>query len=112
MLRGLVESCLYNFLGYGNLNGNTWFLGVEEGGAEIWRFQKKTLEESLALRRDFNLLWIFDMYGRTCMAYHWRILKDQQPGVLWLLFCCSFQGMTPDSESIRRYVFEDKMLVS
>ena len=33
----LVRSCLYNWLGYGNLNGETWFIGTEEGGADIWR---------------------------------------------------------------------------
>ena len=41
----LVPSCLYNWLGYGNPNGQVWFIGTEEGGAEIWRQQTKTLEE-------------------------------------------------------------------
>jgi len=51
----LVPSCLYNWLGYGNLHGHVWFIGTEEGGAEIWRQQTKTLEESLNIRSHFNL---------------------------------------------------------
>jgi hypothetical protein len=31
----LIQSCLYNWLGYGILNGMVWFVGMEEGGAEI-----------------------------------------------------------------------------
>jgi hypothetical protein len=51
----LVRSCLYNWLGYGNLNSRIWFIGTEEGGYEIWRAKTKTLEESLALRSKFEL---------------------------------------------------------
>jgi hypothetical protein len=53
--RQLVEACLYNFLGYGNINGRYWFIGTEEGGAEIWRpgIGTKTHEESLSVRKSF-----------------------------------------------------------
>jgi len=44
----LVEPCLYNFLGYGNLDSPVWFIGVEEGGAEVWRKETLTLEDSAA----------------------------------------------------------------
>ena len=47
--------CLYNFLGYGNLDSPVWFVGVEEGGAEIWRNQTLSLEESLRLRPQYSL---------------------------------------------------------
>jgi len=55
----LVRSCLYNWLGYGNLNGKIWFIGTEEGGAEIWRQSTKTLEESLKLRSSYNIAMDF-----------------------------------------------------
>lgn len=41
----LVKSCLYNWIGYGNINSPIWFIGIEEGGAEIWREKTQTLEE-------------------------------------------------------------------
>ena len=56
-MRKKIEGCLYNWLGYGNLNGNIWFLGTEEGGAEIWRkgIKTQTLESSLGIRSEFEL---------------------------------------------------------
>jgi hypothetical protein len=50
-----VKPCLYNRPGYGNLDGPLWFVGVEEGGAEVWRYQTLTLEESLRLRAGYRL---------------------------------------------------------
>ena len=53
--RDIVTLCPYNHLGYGNLDGPVWFVGVEEGGAEIRRCQTLTLEESLRLRAGYEL---------------------------------------------------------
>ena len=69
MNRKTIEPCLYNFLGYGNLNGSTWFWALKRSGAEIWRF-KLTLEESWPCGVVLTLLWISAMYGRNCMEYH------------------------------------------
>ena len=55
----LVRSCLYNWLGYGNPNGVVWFVGTEEGGAEIWRIPTQTLEQSLMKRSTFSLAMDF-----------------------------------------------------
>jgi hypothetical protein len=33
MENDLIEACLNNWLGYGNINSPIWFLGIEEGGA-------------------------------------------------------------------------------
>ncbi|MEO8398587.1 MAG: hypothetical protein ABI550_02100 [Ignavibacteriaceae bacterium] len=54
-LENLSKECLYNWLGYGKINSPIWFIGTEEGGAEIWRKKTKTLEESLRIRQSFNL---------------------------------------------------------
>ncbi|MBL1213154.1 MAG: hypothetical protein HND52_07355 [Ignavibacteriae bacterium] len=51
----LVRQCLFNWLGYGNLHGSIWFIGTEEGGAEIWRQKTKTIQESLEIRKKFKL---------------------------------------------------------
>ena len=72
--REQVAPCLYNWLGYGNLNSPWWFMGTEEGGAEIWRKQKMTgqpdlsIAESLRLRSGFALSMDFpkvweELYG-------------------------------------------------
>jgi len=112
LYRKSIEPCLYNFLGYGNLNGSTWFLGAEEGGAEIWRFSKLTVDESLSLRSQFKLAMDFrhvweDLYGIPLDNFKgpttWRYMAA---------FLLSMQGITPDTESVRRYVFEDKKLGS
>lgn len=47
----IVEACLYNWLGYGNIGGRVWFIGTEEGGAEIWKQKTVSLEESLKIRQ-------------------------------------------------------------
>lgn len=60
--RELVHKCLYNWLGYGNPNGKYWFIGTEEGYAEIKDEGNKnkdnsrllTLEESLTIRSGFD----------------------------------------------------------
>ena len=70
MTTELINQCLYNWLGYGNLNGDLWFIGIEEGGAEIWRDRIATLsiEDSLRERSRFHLSCSFsevweDVYG-------------------------------------------------
>lgn len=54
-MRELVDPCLYNWLGYGNINSPIWFIGTEEGGAEIWRNKTLSLEQSLKIRASFEL---------------------------------------------------------
>lgn len=115
--RQLVEACLYNFLGYGNINGRYWFIGTEEGGAEIWRLgiKTKTLEESLSLRESFkqsmDLRHVYeDLYGIP--------LKDIRGPTVWryiAAFLLYAEGCSSDEEirtEIHRFVFKDKRLGS
>jgi hypothetical protein len=55
-MKDLIDKCLYNWIGYGNYNGDVWFIGMEEGGAEIWRegIATLTLEELEPLRKVKN----------------------------------------------------------
>ena len=67
----LVRSCLYNWLGYGNLDAETWFVGMEEGGAEVWRKPEKplSLEASLAIRATFKPAMDFQKVWRKLYGY-------------------------------------------
>lgn len=69
--RSLIRNCLYNWLGYGKLDAETWFVGMEEGGAEVWRKPEKplSLEESLAKRTSFDLAMDFQKVWRTMYGY-------------------------------------------
>jgi hypothetical protein len=108
----IVRSCLYNWLGYGNLNGTVWFIGTEEGGAEIWRQATQTLESSLnhrsrfELSMDFRQVWeeIYDIplesFRGPCV---WRYMAA---------FLMSLKGETVTTENINSFVFRDKELGS
>jgi|LFRM01.1.fsa_nt_gb hypothetical protein len=108
----LVRSCLYNWLGYGNLNGETWFIGTEEGGAEIWRQKTQTLESSLNHRRHFSLSMDFktvweDIYGIPLHSFKgpcvWRYMAA---------YLLSSDGYELNQERINNYVFVEKKLGS
>jgi hypothetical protein len=108
--RDIVEPCLYNHLGYGNLNGPVWFIGVEEGGAEIWRSKTLTLEQSLRLRATYQLAMDF----RHVWEDLYRIsLESWKGATTWryvAAYILAFQGRQPDTLSVRQYVFGDKRL--
>lgn len=108
----LVRSCLYNWLGYGNLNGKIWFIGNEEGGAQIWRQSTKTLEESLKLRSsysiamDFKTVWE-NKYGIPLESFTgpcvWRYMAA---------FLLALDDKVVSTETVNNYVFHEKRLGS
>lgn len=106
----LVKSCLYNWLGYGNINSTVWFIGIEEGGAEIWREKTQTLESSLKNRKDFSISMDFynvweDTYGIN--------LNNFRGITVWhyiVSFILSFNGVERNTERIRDYIFYDKCI--
>jgi len=110
----LTRSCLYNWLGYGNMAAPVWFIGMEEGGAEIWRHNKMTLEDSLNTRSKYGLAMDF----RTVWEDYYQIPLEtfvQRRGSLttWhfmAVFLLSLQGAQPTTQAIRDYVFESKHL--
>lgn len=66
----LIRSCLYNFLGYGNPNASTWFVGMEEGGHEVWKKEPAIpLERSLAIRSKFKPAMDFQYVWRKLFGY-------------------------------------------
>ena len=106
----LVRSSLYNWIGYGNVNASVWFLGVEEGGAEIWRHRTKTLEQSLEIRSKFHLQMDFrhvweDLYNIPLSSWTgpnvWRYIAA---------FILEFEGRDATVENINDYIFYAKQL--
>lgn len=108
----LVRSCLYNWLGYGKLNSPIWFMGMEEGGAEIWSLNTRSLDESLHLRSQFDLAMDFrtvweDTYGIPLSTFRRKGLTAWHFMAAFLL---GMEGLLVDSSTIRKFVFEDKLL--
>lgn len=94
-MRDLVEPCLYNWLGYGNPNGKYWFIGTEEGGAEIWRNQTLSLEESLRIRAGFDLTMDFKTVWED--LYHIP-MTSFKGATVWLYiaaYLLAFDGVHP-----------------
>lgn len=106
----LVRSCLYNWLGYGNPNGYVWFIGTEEGGAEIWRHGTKTLEQSLQLRSRFRLHMDFVEVWEN----HYDLpLSTFRGGNVWnyiAAFLLSLERKSATPSSIHDFVFVQKKL--
>ncbi|MBW3112507.1 hypothetical protein KYJ26_11735 [Bacillus sp. MCCB 382] len=108
----LVRSCLYNWLGYGNPNGAIWFIGTEEGGAEIWRQKTTTLHESLQLRKNFHLhMDFYDVWENQ-----YQIDINSFKGATVWNYCAalllSMNNEVVNSSSIRDFIFNEKRLGS
>lgn len=109
----LIDKCLYNWLGYGNLNGDIWFIGTEEGGAEIWRdLATLTLEESLQKRSKFPLTCNFstvweDVYGVQLNKFSkittWHFMSA---------FLLAIANKNVNSESVKELLYVKKELGS
>ena len=106
----LVESCLYNWLGYGQVNSPIWFMGMEEGGAEVWRNKTQSLDESLELRSNFNLHMDFqhvweNLYGVPLASFKgptvWRFIAA---------FLLELESEQVDATSINDFLFISKKL--
>lgn len=106
----LVRSCLYNWIGYGNVNAPIWFMGIEEGGAEIWRNRTKTLEQSLELRSTFNIQMDFKHVWED--LYHVSLNTFNGPNVWRYMtaFLLAFEGKQFSSNDIYDYLFVSKRL--
>jgi hypothetical protein len=107
----LIRSCLYNWLGYGNVNGEIWFIGTEEGGAEIWRNEIQTLESSLTIRSKFSIAMDFkcvweDLYKVPLKSFRGASVWSY---MAYLLLCMEAK---PDSNLIRDYIFDLKRTIS
>ena len=107
----LVDQCLDNWLGYGNPNGKVWFIGTEEGGAEIWRsFKTQSLESSLVIRKDFKLQMDFvDVWEQL---YQIPLSNFKGPSVWSFIaaFILEFGNQAADPKSVKEYIFTNKCL--
>lgn len=116
MTEKIVRSCLYNWLGYGNINAPIWFMGMEEGGAEIWRHATHSLESSLFTRSQFKLAMDFrqvweDLY---LIPLH-NFVKRRGSLTTWhfmAAFLLSLEGQIPETNKIREFVFINKNIGS
>jgi hypothetical protein len=107
-----VRDCLNNWLGYGNPNGKIWFIGTEEGGAEIWRTGSKSIEESLSIRRDFGISMDFKHVWED--LYNVPLNNFKGPSV-WryvAAFLLLSEGKKIEKDTINSYIFEEKRLGS
>lgn len=107
-----VEPCLFNFLGYGNPNGKVWFMGTEEGGAEIWRFGTVSLLESLQFRSKFLLAMDFRHVWEDLYRIPLESFKGPATWRFMAAFLLSFQNIRPTTVNISQYIFYDKNLGS
>ncbi len=106
----LVDSCLFNWLGYGQVNSPIWFMGMEEGGAEIWRNKTKTLRQSLEIRStfilqmDFQYVWE-DLYNVPLESFKgptvWRFMAA---------FLLELDGAQVNATTIENFLFSSKTL--
>ena len=106
----IVRKCINNWLGYGNLNGEIWFIGTEEGGAEIWRQATKTLEDSLSIRSRFDLGMNFSSVWED--LYRIPLEKFKGPCV-WrymVAFLLSMESKPISSDIINEFIFINKRL--
>lgn len=106
----LVKGCMENWLGYGNGESETWFIGTEESGAEIWRHQTKSLNESLKLRQKFDVFMDFykvweELYDLDLSLFRgaavWRFIAATLLAV---------EGKPVSAESVRSFIFDEKKL--
>ncbi len=110
MAESLIKSCLFNWLGYGNLNSPIWFIGTEEGGAEVWREKTKSLESSLQIRSEFDVSMDFYQVWENLYKVD---LKNFKGITVWHFIACfllSWQGKKRTSDNVRNFIFHDKKL--
>lgn len=105
-----MKSCLYNWLGYGNLNGAIWFIGTEEGGAEIWRCKTISLEESLNLRKDFKIQMDFKEVWENKYGIPLDSFKGPNVWRYMAAFLLNIDNKEATKSKIQDYVFVDKKL--
>ncbi len=102
--RSEITSCVCaHFLGYGNLSSRLWFMGREEGGAEV-SHHDVPLRRSLRLRtgfgpaEDMRLVWE-DLFGTSRMGGTWRWASRFALAAL-------HGNENPSEEELRRYLLD------
>jgi hypothetical protein len=112
--RDLVESCLYNFLGYGNLDGSVWFMGIEEGAGN-----SLDTEPLLRQRAQFSLAMDLPHAWEECYGIPLRKQEKRgsQEGIerlgTWRFiaaYLLALEGVEPSGRLVEKYILSDKRL--
>lgn len=113
-MNDLIDKCLYNWLGYGNINGDIWFVGAEEGGAEIWREGIATLsfEDSLEKRSKFSLSCSFKAVWEDIYGIPLNCFKGITTWHFMSAFILAIENKKVDSKNIKDFLFINKSLGS
>ncbi|WP_338469614.1 hypothetical protein R4Z10_12400 [Niallia sp. XMNu-256] len=106
----LIHSCLYNWLGYGNLNAPIWFIEMEDDGPEIWENRTKTLEESLKLRSNFNLQMDFQFVLEELYEIPLESRRNSNIWMYMAAFLKEFSGEKATDQNIQQYLYHEKKL--
>ena len=90
---------LLGFLGYGNLNGDVWFIGMEEGGGG---------EDNIRVRLKFEVIEdCFEAHKKLGIFHHHTGKKSIQRTWGWISYIMLIlQGESGDRESKRKYQVE------
>ena len=91
----IIEPCLYNHLGYGNLDDPVWFIGVEEGGVRVWRYETLILEENLHLRAQYDLAVDFRYVWEDLYRIPLESWRGGQRGATSPRSCCLSRARSP-----------------
>ena len=103
----LVRDSLYNWLGYGNLNGKYWFIGREESTTLSECEKLETRSDLLEARRSFGVAVDFrnaweDAFGRPLSPFTnnptWRYQ---------VAFLFAFNNTPITTSAITRHLYED-----
>ena len=110
----LIDKCLYNWLGYGNLDGDIWFVGTEEGGAEIWRegIATLSLEDSLKKRSKFPLSCNFKDVWEDGYGIPLNCFKGITAWHFMSAFILAIGNKNVNTKNIRDFLFINKELGS
>lgn len=113
-MNDLIDRCLYNWLGYGNLDGDLWFIGTEEGGAEIWRegIATLSLEESLIKRSGFPLNCDFKTVWEDIYGIPLNLFKGITTWHFMTAFILALVNKNVNSKTIKEFLFINKELGS
>ena len=87
---------LINFIGYGKLNADVWFLGMEEGGEG-----ESNVRARLKFRRVEDSVEAHKILGITKFHTGQKIIQSTWRGMCYILL--RLEGKPVDRESIRNY---------
>lgn len=102
--RGLIEDCLYNWLGYGNPNGKFWFVGFEESLNLARCTNVHSREEYFQLRSEFDVTEDLEEVYHKKLGRHLSTFDRDTAWHKIARFLIAWEGREPDLNMIQDYV--------